>query len=462
MHQQNFLWPVISLPQTVTAWALALALLFPMHGAHAGNAVSTIHHDWYVDGLNGSDANPGISATAAFKTPWKAWLNAHPGDTIHLLPTIIYGPQYFAGRTGTASAPITIQGDGLASNRTKVSGRGENYGVMIGAGTRYVIIRNLDITAPGPYAAIWIMQGNHINVLKNYLHDSGAAGVSTNSSDYITIDGNIVSYNAKYTAKNSFGSGISTGESVDSDRNIGIKMIIKNNIVYGNTNVRAEGCTMCYNSDGSGIIIDDNRRTQTDHKPYRGATLIENNIVYGNGGRGIHIYLSDNVTARGNTVYSNNQDPYEIDWHPGEIEANRSGNVQIYHNILYSDGRVGGIKAGQHYAIAIKNSTHGGPIIAAFNVSYNPQNNATYAISAYNNRVPVSFISNRWGNPRFKRASLNPAVANFRILKGSAALGFASPDHTYPVQDILGFPRTRPVTAGAYQQLLTAVSPLQH
>ena len=37
-------------------------------------------------------------------------------------------------------------------------------------------------------------------------------------------------------------------------------------------------------------------------------TLVENNLAYGNGGKGIHIFLSDNVTVRNNAAHWNNRD----------------------------------------------------------------------------------------------------------------------------------------------------------
>ena len=41
---------------------------------------------------------------------------------------------------------------------------------------------------------------------------------------------------------------------------------------------------------------------------YTFPTLVENNLVYSNGGKGIQIQLSDNVTIRNNTAYHNNLD----------------------------------------------------------------------------------------------------------------------------------------------------------
>lgn len=89
----------------------------------------------------------------------------------------------------------------------------------------------------------------------------------------------------------------------------------------------------CEIFDGNGIIIDDSRNTQnqSDLDPYYGRTLIENNLVYKNGGSGIHTYLSDYVDIINNTAYQNQQTPT---LNEGEIFANESGNIRIENNIM--------------------------------------------------------------------------------------------------------------------------------
>jgi parallel beta-helix repeat protein len=70
-------------------------------------------------------------------------------------------------------------------------------------------------------------------------------------------------------------------------------------------------------TDGNGIIIDSMRDSRKNalikhqldkngpKEPYRGRTLIENNLVYNNGGRGVHVFRSEKVDVINNTCYGN-------------------------------------------------------------------------------------------------------------------------------------------------------------
>jgi len=412
--------------------------------------------DYWVDGLNGKDAGKG-DATSPFQTADHAWAVAHPGDTIHLKPTIVYGPLYFGGKSGTPSQYITIVGEGTSSNMTKVSGMGSNFGIDLDRGTNYIVLKNLDITAPGAgrysaWSGIYLTQNHHIRILNNYVHDAGCSGIQTASSDHVTIAGNRVANNAKLTANNVFCSGISTHENLAVDNSPGVKMRIVNNIVYGNTNVPLANCTVCTDSDGSGIIVDDSRRTQTDNVAYQGATLIGNNVIYNNGGRGVHIYKSDNVRILSNTIYQNNKDPYEGSWRPGEINVLQSGGVSIYGNILFSDGAAGTAATGAHVVVSVQNCTSGGPIVIDSNVDFNLNNLSTQESYFRSNTLSVTIGSgNRWADPQFKNGSLDPASADYRVLATSPALGFDSAAGTYMTTDILDVTRVLPMTAGAYQ-----------
>lgn len=411
---------------------------------------------WYVDGKDGWDGNNG-SRYSAFKSVWKAWSKAQPGDTVFLMPTTTYGPIWLGGKSGYAGKPITLKGYGSGSNMTKVSGEYKNAGVMIEKGKRYINIENLNVTAPGHgnyagHSAIHLLGNQHITIRGNYVHNSGCAGIQTMHSDYITISNNRVAYNAKDTYKNIFCSGISNHENLDSDSNTGTKMTITNNVVYGNTNTRWSGCTSpCVHSDGNGIIIDDTRRTQTDYKKYRGRTLIKNNIVVGNGGRGVHIYSSDNVDVYNNTVYMNNRDPYLSAWRAGEIMAIKSGGINVYNNIAHTDAKYVSSLAGELVSISVEYAS-GGAINVDHNLTYNSKNDWDKRFYSKANSTSVSFgSSNRFGNPKFRNPGTDMSWADMRVNDGSPAYKFYSPSFTVPTQDFLNKNRYSPVTAGAYQ-----------
>ena len=73
-------------------------------------------------------------------------------------------------------------------------------------------------------------------------------------------------------------------------------------------------------TDGNGIIIDDFQSTQTSgFQNYTFPTLVDGNVVYNNGGKGIAVHWSDNVTIRNNTAYHNNTDNKNTGTWRGEL-----------------------------------------------------------------------------------------------------------------------------------------------
>lgn len=420
--------------------------------------------DYYVDGIYGLNTNAGTSEYP-FQTPWKAWTMATGGDTIHIRPTTLYGPLWFGptaerpGATGgSPGAPVTIRGTGTGSDLTKISGKGMNFGLMLDK-SAYVRIENLDITAPGHgdlsgWSAVYIKNSHHVEVKGIYAHDAGCSGIQTHHADYVRVIGNRVANNAKVVHNNVYCSGISQHDNRNTDTNTGVKMEVSHNIVHGNTNIKPADCTdRCTNSDGNGIIIDDSRRLQTsDKEAYLGRTLVDNNVIFGNGGRGLSIYQSDNVTARGNTLYHNNRDPDLGAWRPGEVHVNKSGGVDLFNNIFFSAGSAGTSLTGTHVAISIQNSS-GAPIKVDYNLSFNSQGDKSRHYYLQNNVTTVTIGgSNKWSNPQHQSPSTDPAIADFRVKSNSSALGFSSPPGTYPEVDYLYVPRTQPITVGAYHK----------
>lgn len=432
------------------AMAVFLAVNFGAVAAHAA--------DWYVDGLYGNNYNSG-SASTPVKDFWKAWSKAQPGDTIHLQPTVTYGPIWLGNKSGTSNAYITIKGEGGSDNMTKVSGMGQNFGINAAKGVNYIKIQNLDVTAPGHgpnsgWSAIYFAGSHHVSISGNYVHDSGCAGIQTLHSDYVNIMANRVANNSKDTWNRVYCSGISNHEDLDSDGYTGTKMWIQNNIVYGNTNTPTPNCSGsgCYNSDGSGIIIDDNRRTQTDGQSYKGNTLVTNNVIFNNGGRGIAIYYSNNVDILNNTLYKNNQDRYEGAWRPGEIGITYSGRINAYSNILYSDGLYGSNMTGVHVSLSASDNNGWGPVNADYNLFFNPQWDQSQPTFGRNNAVAVNFGShNKFSDPLFKQATTDASQAKFWVRWGSPVIDFKSPWDAYSHYDINWLNRGTWMLLGAYQ-----------
>lgn len=174
---------------------------------------------------------------------------------------------------------------------------------------------------------------HHLVFSGNSIHECGGGGIGINQCDYITIEDNEVYNNCWYSIYGT--SGISIYQSWNLDTSIGYRNFIRRNKCFNNMNLVPVPYFGCKIQDGNGIIFDDSRNTQNNSilGSYKGKTLIENNLVWYNGGSGIHVFLSENIDIINNTAYLNNQTT-EINC--GQILANSSSNVNIINNILYA------------------------------------------------------------------------------------------------------------------------------
>ncbi|WP_051251116.1 sugar-binding protein [Paenibacillus harenae] len=225
--------------------------------------------------------------------------------------------------------------------------------------------------------------GHHIIARNNHVHHMAGGGIG-GKGDYITIENNEIHSNSWYTMYAT--SGVSFLGNYDVDSNTtDYKIIIRNNRVYDNETKVKWDRTMNY-SDGNGIIYDVNQE-------YKGRTLITNNIVYENGGSGIHTYRSMNVDIINNTVYNNSRSPH---MNYANLFANASENINILNNIVY--GRAGK---------PINDDISGYNNVFANNVYFN----GVVKVMGTNDRVlDPKFVSLEAGNYDFHLQSDSPAI----------------------------------------------------
>lgn len=168
---------------------------------------------------------------------------------------------------------------------------------------------------------------HHFTARRLKVSGCGESGVQTNYSDWITVEGCECTGNARDT----WASGISLYQC----RNLAagtaeFRNIVRGNICRDNVTLPAGGP----HTDGNGIIIDDFQHTQTSGFPnYTFPTLVENNLCAGNGGKGIQVTWSDNVTVRGNTCVGNNVDPNNDGTWRGDLSISQSKGASVIRNI---------------------------------------------------------------------------------------------------------------------------------
>jgi parallel beta-helix repeat protein len=311
--------------------------------------------NFYVSSSIGSDkSGNGTDKNTPFASLQKAADMAEAGDTVYVMPGNYTNPDpgqnvLTITKPGTAIAPITfkafdfnnkpvikvrnhvgieIVGSYINIDGLIVEGNAKEFSNM--TATEVDALQksqgrfNSPITS-GTGISIGGFHHNssphHITVSNSIVKDNPGGGISGIRADYVTIENNEVSGNSFYSPYDT--SGISLYQSSNSDDQTGVKLIVRGNTVYSNQNLISD-----YNhyrdedfnnrpqiTDGNGIIVDDSARTQVqsvdggqlsqDLPAYQGKTLIENNKVFDNGGRGIHAFNSTNVEIRNNTLSHN-------------------------------------------------------------------------------------------------------------------------------------------------------------
>ena len=320
--------------------ALALALLF----------VGTLQATTYYVRTDGNDNNDGKadSAGRAFRNVQKGLGTMRGGDVL----IIGNGTYYFNSRfdfndkSGTASRRTVIK----AKNRwgAKIIGQGQ-WGILQINRSSYLTVQGLDIRHqyPNDYArnkgtGLESFDSDYVTFRENYVRDCGCGGISFREGDYGVIERNVTRDNAKTSEYNC--SGISIYQPEQLNNNSGFHLIVRQNVSFENE------CNQPFTpggfdrpTDGNGIILDDFNNTQrSGFAAYKAGTLVENNLVFNNGGAGIKVFETDNATIRHNTAWHNSRILRNYTGTPGDISVTYSpGLFNIYNNVSVSlnDGR---------------------------------------------------------------------------------------------------------------------------
>jgi parallel beta-helix repeat protein len=408
---------------------------------------------YYVDGVNGRNTGDGKSEATAFATIQAAQDATKPGDTV----LIKNGTYLQSGgeavihikRSGAPGAKITykafpghkpiltattawnhvlitasyirVEGLEIRGNAANISKADSNavYERFVvpanrtwGPETSFVNTNGIFVRPENSTAPLFErIAPRHIEIIGNTVSEVPGGGIATDMADYVTIAFNTV-HDTAYRSVFA-NSGISLFHPLDTDTNYtAYKNIIRNNIAHSNRS-EIKWFAVQKLSDGNGIILDDTRNTQIKGVPYKGRSLIANNIVFDNGGAGIQTYSSDNVDIVHNTAYHNTKTP-ELDW--GQILARTSSKVRILNNI----------------------------IVTAPGKRVNENDRTTDTLFDYNlyfgGRQPdVMGPNDRIADPQFVPAK-SSLDRNFMLSPGSPAIDTAEPFGAIKT-DILGNPR---------------------
>lgn len=389
------------------------------------------------------DDNGDGSKNAPFSTITKAVKSELlPGDVVLVGPGT-YNEGIYISKGGAAKAYLTFRSEvpGAAKIRPP-----KNIGFFIAA--NYVRIDGFNI-AGSTQSGITGHAVHHIEVINNISHDNKGAGIYFGRSDFLRIIGNVTHGNAA----NAVTSGISVHmpQNVSGDTSFkGPRIIVRGNTSYNNLTV-TRGHT-----DGNGIIFDDfllrnktmnGQYTQyPDIKPYTYPALIENNVVYRNGGSGITVYASNNITVRNNTAWHNSLDPLAKGTWRGEFKNMSGSNNYWINNIAVSD-----VTANKHntgFAIVSFKDMPNEKNVWMNNLTFNGTP-GDQSITLSGSNVAPSGKGNLFGvDPVFVNAPYNFRLRSMSPAVDAGTLKFGSAN-----TDVKGGPRVvRAIDIGAYER----------
>jgi len=105
------------------------------------------------------------------------------------------------------------------------------------------------------------------------------------------------------------------------------------NNVYTNALTQCGTPSHAYDTDGNGIIFDSNSGNRSPDVPYTPESLVAFNVVYNNGGGGVHVFYSQNITVANNTCYNNELDTGNAGTGRACIDESEGQNVTFLNNI---------------------------------------------------------------------------------------------------------------------------------
>lgn len=384
----------------------------------------------YYVATDGDDSNPGT-----IDQPWKSIHRAagvlQAGDGV-----LVRGGTYVLNRT--EDGPILPANSGSSKDGhivyrpypgdedpVIIQGDDSPPGGIIIKGKSYIAIEGF--TFRGFHRGLIIQAPSHHIVIKdNVFEYNKMAGISVsghvegttkNGCDYLTIEGNVVHHNGYHedgSPATGPGEGNGSGISINHDGNPYVyssdyshfHSVVRGNYIYHNydgTGGDTDGDAD--HLEGHGIIID-----RGGNAP---PTLIENNVIFDNGGKGIHLYGARNVWIIGNTLYKNCTDPLFKHW-------NTQAEIAVYHVTSPYYLPIKNIHVLNNIAYALGNTqiTYF-PHVASSELTM--RDNLWYGFPYRETYSPYGLNYLR-SNPQFVNGSSDPSTADFHLTGSSPAI----------------------------------------
>ncbi len=291
------LFPLVA----VFKFSLLLTLILMSLSLMAGGAYAATY---YIAASGGNDSNNGTSTS----TPWATFAYAigqlSAGDTLTLMDgtySTIYGSLGSVidlETNGTNGSPITIQALNKGQAILNCNNSSNYYGVF--STGDYNIIKNLVIQNCG--AGIYLDNGSNSIALGNTIHDSETGIIFNSSTNYATIDSNII-YNF----------GCSAPDCLNQNHGIygrGESTIIQNNLVYGNS---GSGWSIQIGVDGTPVP---SGNWQVVNNTLVGTANSNNNCIFVYGSQPtFNIYFFNNICSGATSGLVGTSDTWGTGWY---------------------------------------------------------------------------------------------------------------------------------------------------
>jgi hypothetical protein len=401
-------------PNTVTVTATSAGDL--TESASAGVTITPIVGARYYlapAANGGSDSNNGLTSGTPWLTPNHS---VNCGDVIIAAASTAYSEFNFTtGNWGTVTCSAgnnvawlkCVTFDACKITATSTGG--------IWVDHSYWGVQGWEITTPATSWAgcFWAYPSHtatamihHIVFANNVANGCGSGGfqaspVNGYSVDYWAVVGNIA-YNSAQNGQYECASAINNNYLQNYDTLPGTHVYVAGNFAWDTFDPNP--CNGGTPTDGEGIDIANNNTHS-----YTGQTVVENNLMFWNGGRGVLIGddPTGNIYVRFNTSYGSNLDTNQNYFGCAEIAGVANSNTQVYYNLV-STSQANGCGSHPIYAFSEQNGDGTNTFYNNWGYAQNGQPTLVYESGSF-----AFGPNNTFQNPEFANPpSSNPGPPN--------------------------------------------------